>query len=138
MKSITTIIVAMLLSSSLYAGDRTQQSRLASDMRIMLKELGNIQVAGFYKNKSGIDISARRLISSLDSIIESDASLYLPDSKSKAGKFAKKRASMIKMYAQDLVVSMQDDDMDEAMEDYAQIMRQCTSCHSRIRQREWK
>jgi cytochrome c556 len=138
MKFILTTIIASLLASSLFAGNTTQQSKLASDMRSMLEAVTDMQRAGFYNNKKGIKDSADRLISNLDSLIEADATKYLPDDQVEAGKFAKKRAKMIKMYAEDLVVSVENGEFDEAIEDYSQLLRQCASCHSRIRHRDWK
>lgn len=138
MKIIYTLLISALLSSSLFAANETEQSKLSSDMRTMLSAVVDMQRAGFYSNKAGVKDSAKRLISSLDSLITTDAKKYLPDDQVNAGKFAKKRAKMIKMYAEDLIESINHDDYEEAMEDYAQILRQCTSCHSRIRNREWK
>lgn len=138
MKFILTTIIASLLASSLFAGNVTEQSKLSSDMRAMLESVTDMQRAGFYSNKTGIKDSAKRLISNLDSLLKADASKYLPDNQVNAGKFAKKRVKMIKMYAQDLVESVDNDEFDEAMEDYSQLLRQCTSCHSRIRNRVWK
>lgn len=138
MKIIVSSIIIALLSSSLFAQNKTAQSRLASDMRTMLDAVVDMQRAGFYSNKNGVKKSTQRLINSLDSLIETDAKLYLPDSQLNAGKFAKKRAKMIKMYAEDLIVSIDEADYSEAMEDYSQILRQCASCHSRIRNRTWK
>ena len=138
MKTIIITLISLLLTSSLYAGDKTKQAKLSSDMRNMLEAVLNIQRAGFYNNKEGIKIAAQTLIQNLDSLIQTDASTYLPDSKANAGKFAKKRAKMIKMYANDLVLSVDSDDFDDSLEDYNQILKQCTSCHSRLRQRKWK
>jgi len=138
MKIIITTIIALMLTSSLNAGNKTQQAKLASDMRTMLESVVNIQRAGFYNNKEGIKSAAKELIASLDSLITTDASMYLPEDKSNAGKFAKKREKMIRMYAEDLIVAIDAGDFDESLEDYNQILKQCTSCHSRIRQRMWK
>ncbi len=138
MKFIITTIISALLATSLFAGSATEQSKLASDMRTMLSATVDIQRAGFYSNKAGIKDSAKKLIASLDSLITTDATQYLPDNHANAGKFAKKRAKMIKMYAQDLIESIDNNDFEEAIEDYSQILRQCTSCHSRIRSRDWK
>ncbi|MEN8304053.1 MAG: hypothetical protein ABFQ64_08275 [Campylobacterota bacterium] len=137
MKLIITTIVSALLASSLFAGN-TEQSKLASDMRTMLSSVVDMQRAGFYSNRTGVQDSANRLISSLDSLITTDATTYLPKEQKNAGKFAKKRAKMIKMYAEDLIESVENNDFEEAIEDYSQILRQCTSCHSRIRSRAWK
>ena len=138
MKYIISTIISALLASSLFAGSATQQSKLASDMRTMLSAVVDIQKAGFYSNKAGVKDASIRLMSSLDSLITTDAKLYLPENQANAGKFAKKREKMIKMYAQDLIESVDNNDFEEAIEDYSQILRQCTSCHSRIRHKVWK
>ena len=138
MKFIIATIISTILASSLFAGNTTEQSKLAADMRTMLNSTVDIQRAGFYSNKTGVQDSAKKLISSLDSLITTDATQYLPDDHANAGKFAKKRAKMIKMYAEDLIESINNNDFEEAIEDYSQILRQCTSCHSRIRKKAWK
>lgn len=138
MKKFIITVISLLLTSSLYAGDKTQQAKLSSDMRNMLEAIVDIQRAGFYNNKTGIKAASQTLINNLDSLIQTDATTYLPDSKANAGKFAKKRAKMIKMYAEDLVLAIDAGDFDDSLEDYNQILKQCTSCHSRIRQRNWK
>jgi len=137
MKILTTTLASALLASALLAGNATEQ-KLASDMRTMLSAIVDMQRAGFYASKSGVRDATRRLVSSLDSLITVDARSYLPEDQVNAGEFAKKRSRMIKLYAEDLIVSVENGDIDEAIEDYSQILRQCTSCHSRIRNRVWK
>ena len=138
MKIIPAVIISLFLASSLFAGNVVDQSKLTSDMRAMLNAITDIQRAGFYNNKAGIQEATQKLVSNLDSLLEADASKYLPDNQVNAGKFAKKRVKMIKMYAQDLVDSIEHNDFDDAIEDYSQLLRQCTSCHSRIRHKAWK
>ena len=138
MKIIPAAIISLLLAGSLFAGNVVDQSKLASDMRAMLNSITDMQRAGFYNNKAGIKDATQKLVSNLDSLLEADASKYLPDGQVNAGKFAKKRVKMIKMYAQDLVDSIEHNDFDDAIEDYSQLLRQCTSCHSRIRHKAWK
>ena len=138
MKIIPAAIISLFLAGSLFAGNVVDQSKLASDMRAMLNAITDIQRAGFYNNKAGIQDATQKLVSNLDSLLEADASKYLPDNQVNAGKFAKKRVKMIKMYAQDLVDSIEHNDFDDAIEDYSQLLRQCTSCHSRIRHKTWK
>ena len=133
MKKIIIAMLAMLLTSSLMAADTTAKAKLASDMRIMLSSVVDIQRAGFYDNKDAMKDATKKLIDSLDSLLTTDPTTYLPVSKIKAVKFARKREKMIKMYAEDLMDSMEANDMEEALEDYAQILRQCSSCHSRLR-----
>lgn len=152
MKLIATTLLSLFVVSTLSAVEpvsavkpvpakvdrKTSQSKLASDMRTMLSSVVDIQRAGFYNNKTGIQEATKKLVSSLDTLLTTDPTTYLPDDQINAGKFAKKREQMIKLYADDLLVSLEANEMDEAMEDYYQILKQCTSCHSRIRQREWK
>jgi len=134
---ITTTLLSALLASSLM-GNVTEQSKLASDMRSMLSSIVDMQRAGFYSNKAGVIDATERLVNSLDSLITADPKLYLPKDQKNAGQFAKKREKMIKLYATDLIASVRAGDVQEAIEDYSQILRQCTSCHSRIRNRVWK
>lgn len=148
MKFIVTTILALALATSLSAVEpvksvkqiskSTSQSKLASDMRAMLSAVVDMQRAGFYNNKTGVKDAAERLTQHLDTLLTTDPTTYLPDSQINAGKFAHKREKMIKMYATDLIESLDEGNMEEAMEDYGQILRQCTSCHIRIRNREWK
>jgi len=139
MKLIYTLLLVMFLGTSLFsATEKSKQIKLASDMRAMLNSVTDIQRAGFYNDKRGVKSAAAKLVLNLDSLLEADAKQYLPDSQVNAGKFAKKRVKMIKMYAQDLVDSIEQNDFDDAIEDYSQLLRQCTSCHSRIRHRAWR
>jgi cytochrome c556 len=138
MRIVLLTLLSALLASSLFAANTTEKSKLASDMRTMLSSLTDIQRAGFYSNKSGVKEGAARLIKSLDSLLTTDPTSYLPDDKVDAGKFAQKREKMLKLYAEDLIASIDRNDMDEAMNNYTLIVNECTSCHSRIRNREWK
>jgi hypothetical protein len=133
MKSMTTLLATALMGLALQAGEPDKQAQLAVDMRAMLAALETIQMSGFYNDKEGMKVGVERLKAGLKSLHSTDAKSYLPDDKAYADKFAVKRASMIEMYADDMVESLSRDNMDDALEDYTQILRQCTSCHLRIR-----
>jgi len=132
-KKITLILMALLLSSSLSANDIVDRAKLKSTMRNMLKSMELIQRGGFYANpqqmKSGVS-SLKKHLSLLDA---KHAKTYLPNDEKYAYKFAVKREKMITMYADDIVESLSTNNMDDALEDYAQILKQCSSCHLRIR-----
>ncbi|MBU1216517.1 hypothetical protein KJ870_01120 [bacterium] len=138
MRIVLLTLLSALLASSLFAANTTEQSKLSSDMRTMLSAMVDIQRAGYYLNKAGVKEGADRLIKSLDSLLTTDPTSYLPDDKVNAGKFAKKREQMLKLYAQELILAVENEDTDEAMSNYTLIINECTSCHSRIRTREWK
>jgi len=138
MKLLLSMILFFIASSSLVAADKLKQSELASDMRTMLKAVNQIQTAGFYYNKEGMKDGVNKLKNAIGSLTTTDARSYLPENEAYADKFAQKRAKMITMYADDMIVSLNNENIDDAIEDYSQIIRQCTSCHSRIRTNAWK
>jgi hypothetical protein len=138
MKKIILSILFVIFTSSLYAETKPEQSKLASDMRTMLSAVVDMQRAGFYSSKTGVIEASKKLIKSLDSLLLTDPNTYLLDDKVNAGKFAEKREKMIKLYAEDLIVSIENENLDDAMEDYSRILQECASCHFRIRNREWK
>jgi cytochrome c556 len=138
MRIVLLTLLSALLAGSLYATDSTGQSKLASDMRTMLSAMVDVQRAGYYLNKSGVKEGADRLIKSLDSLLTTDPASYLPGDKADAGRFAKKREQMLKLYAEELILAVENEDTEEAMNNYSLIINECTSCHSRIRNRKWK
>lgn len=133
MKVVIFTMLSAVLASSLLAGDVNKQSILAHDMRTMLSAVEDIQRAGFYNNIPGMKAGVEKLRSGLSSLETTDAKSYLPDDQAYADKFAQKRARMIEMYADDIIVSLDANNMDDALEDYTQILKQCSSCHLRIR-----
>jgi len=134
MKKFKSITAALLLTLSISASaDDKQKSLLQNDMRSMLSAMEMIQRGGFYKNKPGLQEGIRRLKDGLESLRSSDAKKYLPEDQAYADKFANKRADMIAMFADDILVSIEKDNWDDSLNDYQQILSQCTSCHLRIR-----
>lgn len=131
-KIIITTAMTLLLSSSLLANAK-EKAQLSSDMREMLLAVELIQKGGFYSKPQMMKEGVKKLKAKLAILESADASKYLPDDKKEADKFANKRAKMIEMYADDLVVSIDANNLDDALEDYTQIIKQCTSCHIRIR-----
>lgn len=126
------VIFSILFTSSLLLANTTQDA-FKQDMRVMLQSMTDMQKAGFYNNVEFLKRSAKRLTTRLDSLLTLDASTYLSNNHKYPQKFAEKRAKMIKMYTEDLLISLDAGNMDDALEDYNQIMRQCTSCHTRLR-----
>jgi len=130
MKLLKLTALSFVLASSLAASPK---NAMADDMRSMLHAMNDIQTAGFYSNKEGMQEGVKKLKEGLHSLLATDAKAYLPDDKAYANKFAKKRASMITLYADDLLNSLKQNDLEEALENYAFILKQCTSCHIRLR-----
>jgi hypothetical protein len=133
MKKIIFASLATLLLIAPLSADQTQRAKLSSDMRSMLAAMELIQKAGFYNDHKMMTNGVNDLKNGLESLKSSDAKEYLPKDQAYADKFAQKRATMIDMYADDILSSLKEKNMDDALEDYIQILKQCTSCHSRIR-----
>ena len=133
MKILLSILMAAIMSTSLFASDKLHKAQLQSDMRLMLNSLVDVQRAGFYNYKDGLLVSIKNLKAGLKSLKSADAKAYLPKDHKNADRFAKKRVSMIEMYADDLAVSVEDGNMDDAFDDFVLLQRQCTSCHIRLR-----
>ena len=130
MKLLKTTALSLLLATSVFAESKAD---MAQDMRTMLSAMQEIEAAGFYNNKEGMQAGVKKLKSGLSSLLSTDAKEYLPDDQAYANKFAKKNATMITMYADDLIDSLNHNKMEDALENYALILKQCTSCHIRIR-----
>ena len=134
MKKILIAIIAIMLSTSLFAGSK-EEKRLASDMRMMLDSIVDMQKAAYYNDSRVLKASTKRLISGLESMKDVKASSYLQKNQKHAEKFAEKRINMIKMYADDLLISLDAGKIDDVISDYHQISRQCYSCHLRLRRK---
>jgi len=132
-KKLLLLVAALSLTGSLQANSMTVKAELKSNMRAMLSSMEMIQKGGFYAKPQMMEkgvVQLKQAISLLDS---KNAKHYLPKDEKYADKFAAKRAKMIVMYADDITSSLKEGNMDDALEDYSQILRQCSSCHLRIR-----
>jgi len=132
MKKVKLTLLAILLGSSLSAGQTTNE-HLKSNMRGMLSAMELIQKGGFYANPEIMKAGVTDLKQNISLLDAKHAKTYLPKDEKYADKFAAKRASMIIMYADDIIDSLNHNNMEDALEDYSQILRQCSSCHMRIR-----
>lgn len=126
--------MAIMLSTSLFAGTK-EEKRLASDMRMMLDAIVDMQKAAYYNDTRVLKAATSRLIGGLDSMKAVKASTYLDKNQKYAEKFAEKRVSMIRMYADDLLSSLEAGQIDDVISDYHQISNQCYSCHLRLRRK---
>jgi len=130
MKLLKTTTLAILLSTAAFAAPKTD---MATDMRTMLAAMQQIESAGFYSNTDGMKDGLGKLKGGLKTLLSRDAKEYLPDEKAYANRFAQKSASMIEMYADDMLDSLNRNNMDDALENYTLMLKQCNSCHLRMR-----
>ncbi|XPV70470.1 MAG: hypothetical protein ACNI25_07780 [Halarcobacter sp.] len=130
----TIILISILLCSSLFAKDYTQAQRI-TDMGKMAEGLSLIQKGFLYRCTSGkcFDKGGDLILGVVKTLETQEMKDFLPTQEKYAYKFGEKSARMIELYVDDLKESVKNNNMQDALEDYNQILRQCTSCHIRLR-----
>jgi 5-methylcytosine-specific restriction endonuclease McrBC regulatory subunit McrC len=126
--------LTIFLVLNLNAMDSTEKE-LPSKMQTLLKNMESIQRAGLYNNMEELKKSIKTLKSNIKFAKDLHIKKFLPEYQKFATKFSEQRVKMIEMYADDMLESANNKKLDDALNDYSQILRQCTSCH--IRLREW-
>lgn len=132
-KIVTAIALASLLAGSLYAGENEHRTMLMKDMRTMLDGMEQIQRGGFYSSSDDMKKGVKKLQGTLKTLESDEIKWILPKDQVYAYQFAQKSARMLRLYSDDLVTSIDAGRMDDALEDYNQLLKQCASCHIRIR-----
>lgn len=132
-KIITAIALVSLAAISLNAEQVDHRSMLMKDMRTMLEGMEQIQRGGFYSSKEDMKAGVKKLQGTLKTLESDEIKWILPKDQVYAYQFAQKTGRMLRLYSDDLITSIDAGRMDEAMEDYNQLLKQCTSCHIRIR-----
>lgn len=135
-KVLMALTLSSLLAFSLNGADRAEQDHrtmLMKDMRSMLDAMEMIQRGGLYSSTEDMKVGVKKLQSTLKVLESEEIKFILPKDQVYAYKFAQKTASMLRLYSDDMIASIDAGHMDEALEDYNQLLKQCTSCHIRIR-----
>lgn len=140
-KVLAALVMGTLLAGSLSAATKEatsahkQDPRLAlmKDMRTMLDAMEQIQRAGLYNSGDDMKAGIKKLQGTLKSLESEEVKTILPQDQVYAYKFAQKTASLLRLYSDDMITSIDAGRMDQALDDYSQLMKQCTSCHIRIR-----
>ncbi len=134
-KLLTTLTLSAVLAMSAIGADKNTDHRsvLMRDMRTMLDAMEQIQRGGLYSSTEDMKAGVKKLQGTLKSLESDDVKWILPKDQKYAYQFAQKTASMLRLYSSDMVTSIDAGRMDDALEDYNQLLKQCTSCHIRIR-----
>jgi hypothetical protein len=128
-KSLAILALLLLTGSSLSAAQKDPRSMLMKDMRTMLDAMEQIQRGGFYSSSEDMKLGVKKLQGTLGSLETEDVQWILPKDQKHAFAFAQKSAKMLRMYSDDLVVSVDSGRMDDALENYNQLLRQCMFSH---------
>lgn len=133
-KALAALVVGTLLAGSLNAAEKKDpRLELMKDMRTMLDAMEQIQRGGLYSSTDEMKAGVKKLQGTLKSLESEEVKVILPKDQVYAYKFAQKTASMLRLYSDDMITSIEAGHMDEALDDYTQLLKQCTSCHIRIR-----
>jgi len=134
-KVLAAFAIGSLLVGSLEASAPKKDPRLElmQDMRTMLDAMEQIQRGGLYSSTDEMKSGIKKLQGTLKSLESEEVKTILPKDQVYAYKFAQKSAQMLRMYSDDMIVSIEAGRMDNALDDYTQLLKQCTSCHIRIR-----
>lgn len=134
-KVLALFAIGTLLVASLEAATSKKDPRLElmQDMRTMMDAMEQIQRGGLYSSTEEMKAGVKKLQGTLKSLESEEVKAILPKDQVYAYKFAQKSAQMLRMYSDDMIVSIEGGKMDNALDDYTQLLKQCTSCHIRIR-----
>lgn len=132
-KVLRALALGTLLVGSLNAAEKDPRLELMQDMRTMLDAMEQIQRGGLYSSTDEMKAGIKKLQGTLDSLESENVKVILPKDQVYAYKFAQKTAQMLRMYSDDMITSIDAGRMDNALDDYNQLLKQCTSCHIRIR-----
>jgi len=130
-KILITLLVICTLSPSTFAGE--QKERI-SDMKHMADGMGLIMNGLLYNYLDNINAGVKYIQEGVESINKKgDLKTYLPADTAYAHKFGEKSLRRIMEYSNELSEAMASKDFDAALESASLLMRQCNSCHARVR-----
>lgn len=129
MKKIALTLTTLLVSSSLYAAEIDR----VNDMKKMAEGMNLIMTGILYDSVDNLKSGSERIRKSAESIQKHDLKKYLPSDSAYAYKFAEKSLRRITEYTNELDEAVDAKDLEGAFESSALLMRQCNSCHSRVR-----
>ena len=126
-------VVLLALGAALLFAAPKGKSKLQVEMQKFAAGMDLLQKGILYNCKECIDDGADRILKNVKTLEKVDVKHFLPENQKYAYKFAQKTASLIEMYAKDIKEAFAAGNMDDVINDHTQLLRQCNSCHMRIR-----
>lgn len=131
MKKIVVFITVLMLASTSYAVEKKER---ISDMKHMADGMGLIMNGLLYNYLDNVSEGVGYIKEGVASIEKKgDLKSYLPEDTAYAYKFGEKSLRRIVEYSNELEDAMKAKDYDGALESATLLMRQCNSCHARVR-----
>ena len=129
MRKLVTGIVAVSLAGSLYASEVD----VSGDMKKMADGMGLIMNGLLYNYLDNVAKGVDTIQASIRHIQSNDIKAFLPNESKYAYKFGEKSFRRINEYGNEVKEAMAAKDYEGAFESASLLMRQCNSCHSRVR-----
>ncbi len=126
-------VALVVFGAALLFGAPKGKSKLQVEMQKFAAGMDLLQKGILYNCKECLDDGADRILKNIKVLEKVDVKHFLPENQKYAYKFAQKTASLIEMYAKDIKEAFAAGNMDDVINDHTQLLRQCNSCHMRIR-----
>ena len=123
-----------LMISALSTSTMAEQKQRISDMKHMADGMSLIMNGLLYNYLDNVNAGVKYIQEGVDNINKKgDLKTYLPADTAYAHKFGEKSLRRIMEYSNELNEAMTEKDYDGALESASLLMRQCNSCHARVR-----
>ncbi|MCH9739759.1 MAG: hypothetical protein K0U38_02820 [Epsilonproteobacteria bacterium] len=130
------LLTSLLATSTVVAADKeyTKVDRI-KDMITMAGGMDEIQKGLLYRCEDGkcIKKGADSIKAVLVNLEKVDPNDFLDKDQQYAHKFSKKRQIMLWMYINEMLDELRDKNMDAVAQNYGLALRECTSCHMKLR-----
>ncbi len=129
------ILLVSLMGTSVLATEKYTKVDRIKDMLTMADAMEKIQKGILYRNSndkmilSGIT-DIKKVMHTIEKVEASD---FLDNEQLYAKKFAKKTGELLEMYLDEMEDEVRRGNPDQVLHNYALALRQCTSCHLRLR-----
>ena len=129
------ILLASVLATSTFAAEKYTKVDRIKDMLTMADAMERIQKGILFRctDDKCIPDGVKTIKKVLHTIEKVDPKDFLDEEQIVAHKFAKKTRVMLEMYLDEMEDELRRGNPDEVIHNYSLALRQCTSCHLRLR-----
>lgn len=129
------ILLASVLATSTFAAEKYTKVDRIKDMLTMADAMERIQKGILFRcnDDKCIPDGVKTIKKVLHTIEKVDPKDFLDEEQVVAHKFAKKTRLMLEMYLDEMEDELRRGNPDEVIHNYSLALRQCTSCHLRLR-----
>jgi cytochrome c556 len=131
-----TFVVAAVIAlgmSSLFAEDDKVKEQRLKVMHTYAGSLHMIQDGFLYNKRTKIVEGANVILETAQSVLKHDMKAHLPTNQAYTHKFAHKITERIVVHSETLLDALKRENPLEAMDEFNYLIKQCTSCHLRVR-----